>query len=614
MSPFRLRIGRTALLVVALAALTAVSSEARDTATLITVTTSADESNGPAGGISLREAIQTTNSAPGQYLIRFAPGLGPIDLASELPRLTGGGVTIDGEATIAGTGGWGLIVSSSDNQIDGLTLEGFDRGIGLLPTGSNAAYRRNVISDNTIGGAGIFVSAGCCGASNNVVDDVQILRNTIDAPCCVGIGVIGADDGGDGIHASSGDRVSNLTIDSNTILIRDGELGDAADTGAILLLGSRGQEAGLVTHGVVTNNQIEGPAPGVALIGGAGAPNALDRPEVAGNEVSDVRVGGNAVAGYRTAGIRAWGASACLTSSSLRDNRVEALVITGNHLDTATSLAPGIDVLGAKSCGPAATQNRAEAIWMSGNTIGGNDSIRIVGGEGTGAVDNSAAGVLVGPNDRAGSLVLAPDSAGASGNHLGAVVAPSVSYPSPSATAITSGSATVAAIVDAFGADTTYRFEYGTSPAYGQTTATATFLNGPQQASAQLGGLAPATTYHFRLVAENRAGHTSGADQTFTTLPIAPELAYRPVKARRTRATLRTNLDAHGAEVEWWVRYGRTRRYGHSTRVRAAGPDTGTVLVELRKLRPRSLYHYSFVARNAGGTTTGPDARFRTRH
>ena len=66
---------------------------------------------------------------------------------------------------------------------------------------------------------------------------------------------------------------------------------------------------------------------------------------------------------------------------------------------------------------------------------------------------------------------------------------------------------------------TSYHFDYGTTTSYGSSTA-------PQQAvpsltsatvSDTLSGLAPATTYHYRLVASNADGTSHGADQTFTT-------------------------------------------------------------------------------------------------
>jgi hypothetical protein len=62
-------------------------------------------------------------------------------------------------------------------------------------------------------------------------------------------------------------------------------------------------------------------------------------------------------------------------------------------------------------------------------------------------------------------------------------------------------------------------FQYGTTTTYGASTppepvgATTTDV----QLSASLTGLAPATTYHFRIVTRNAAGTATGADRTLTT-------------------------------------------------------------------------------------------------
>jgi hypothetical protein len=80
-------------------------------------------------------------------------------------------------------------------------------------------------------------------------------------------------------------------------------------------------------------------------------------------------------------------------------------------------------------------------------------------------------------------------------------------------------SAALSGSVDPNGAPTSYRFEYGPTTAYGSTTATigAGSGRGPVAAAATLGGLSPATTYHYRIVATNSGGVTYGADQSFTT-------------------------------------------------------------------------------------------------
>ena len=73
-------------------------------------------------------------------------------------------------------------------------------------------------------------------------------------------------------------------------------------------------------------------------------------------------------------------------------------------------------------------------------------------------------------------------------------------------------------------ARTSVSFEFGTSTAYGSSTAPQTlgFGASPQAAAAALTGLTPETTYHFRVVATNAGGTTFGADRTFTTAPPVP--------------------------------------------------------------------------------------------
>ena len=69
------------------------------------------------------------------------------------------------------------------------------------------------------------------------------------------------------------------------------------------------------------------------------------------------------------------------------------------------------------------------------------------------------------------------------------------------------------------GLDTSYWWEYGTTTAYGQRTATADIGSGqaPVPLSADLGGLSAATTYHYRLVAQNSLGTSFGYDYSLTT-------------------------------------------------------------------------------------------------
>ena len=81
------------------------------------------------------------------------------------------------------------------------------------------------------------------------------------------------------------------------------------------------------------------------------------------------------------------------------------------------------------------------------------------------------------------------------------------------------------ATVNPNGAATTYFFQYGTTVLYGAQTRhePPAGQRGAKAINvvADVGGLAPATTYHYRLVASNRFGITRGPDRTFKTKPPA---------------------------------------------------------------------------------------------
>ncbi len=86
------------------------------------------------------------------------------------------------------------------------------------------------------------------------------------------------------------------------------------------------------------------------------------------------------------------------------------------------------------------------------------------------------------------------------------------------ATSVGETGATLNGTIGAEGASTAY-FQYGTTTAYGAATVSqAVGASGsPSALAGAVSGLAPGTTYHFRLVAENSGGVTYGSDQTFTT-------------------------------------------------------------------------------------------------
>jgi hypothetical protein len=84
--------------------------------------------------------------------------------------------------------------------------------------------------------------------------------------------------------------------------------------------------------------------------------------------------------------------------------------------------------------------------------------------------------------------------------------------------------ATVRGRVNPRGARTTYYFEYGEIVAYGfqSNPRTLSAGNSARTVSATLTGLEAGRTYHYRLVARNANGLSTGADRTFTTAPASP--------------------------------------------------------------------------------------------
>lgn len=98
------------------------------------------------------------------------------------------------------------------------------------------------------------------------------------------------------------------------------------------------------------------------------------------------------------------------------------------------------------------------------------------------------------------------------------------------AASVGASNATLQAYLDPLGLPTSYRFEWGTTTAYGNSTQS---VNGAAAASpllreAPLGGLEPATTYHFRLLASNSLGTVEGPDETFTTEPAPGSCENEP--------------------------------------------------------------------------------------
>jgi hypothetical protein len=89
------------------------------------------------------------------------------------------------------------------------------------------------------------------------------------------------------------------------------------------------------------------------------------------------------------------------------------------------------------------------------------------------------------------------------------------------ATNVSIGGARLNGVVNPHGLTTSYHFQVGKTTSYDITTAnrTAGSDRTDHRVSFDQTGLDPATTYHFRIVADNQIGVRMGKDMTFTTAP-----------------------------------------------------------------------------------------------
>jgi hypothetical protein len=125
-------------------------------------------------------------------------------------------------------------------------------------------------------------------------------------------------------------------------------------------------------------------------------------------------------------------------------------------------------------------------------------------------------------------------------NVFGSVQGPAVSFmtliappsvESESVANVSGDSADLDAEVNPDGGETTYHFEYGATSSYGQSTPESASIGADDSghlASAHIQGLQPGTVYHYRVLASNSQsppGGMPGADQTFTTQPLATPFA-----------------------------------------------------------------------------------------
>jgi hypothetical protein len=408
---------------------------AQGTPTEIVVTASSDASNGDVSsvsglaanpgedGISLREAIEATNNDPGTYSVGFDETLvgATITLGSDLPPLTGGGVTIDGDVGGDGTldvtlrrddlqfvrscpgseGGCGLHIASSGNRLLALVLEDFGVGVLIQPWTPPITLPTDItLANNVIGGivmhgiedAGVLagsVYSSECGAPNpercwsyTTWENTSITGNAIEA-------------GATGIAfkvRNAGDIVEGATVTGNTIQMQGHDVGIGLQVTGDPLQAH-------ISDVLIADNTIEGSVDiGIDVLSGGerAQGSTVEHIQILNNRVH-LTGGANGTGGYCCRGItvQAGSDTASLTTlvdppRYLDDNALRDVIVRGNAL--SGTLDAGVGVLAGYGSG--GRRNRISNLRISLNTIRTSKpgiGVEIVTGDGDPYKDRYAA-------------------------------------------------------------------------------------------------------------------------------------------------------------------------------------------------------------------------------
>jgi hypothetical protein len=188
------------------------------------------------------------------------------------------------------------------------------------------------------------------------------------------------------------------------------------------------------------------------------------------------------------------------------------------------------------------------------------------------------------------------------------------------ATAIGTTGATLTGTVNPNKRATVYHFDWGPTSAYGSGTASVSAGSGSldRAVSAAITGLAPATVYHFRVVATNDRGTTPGEDRVLTTIALPPVATTGTASAiDQTNARVSAEVNPNGSPTTYHFEVGPTTEYGSQWPASdaPAGSDSAphAIAQALSGLFPGTTYHYRVVATNASGmVANGADHELTT--
>jgi len=224
-------------------------------------------------------ADNTVSVAPGTTGIRIAAGVG-----SGSANLIDGMQVIANQIGVIGQTGSASGLASGINLVVGDAASDDVNGYpSLRPIqySENNIARNIAMLSNTIGeagGFGISASAACCGNANNTIDNLSILGNTL-----TGMQLIGGASGGYYSRPSTGNMLSNVLVQANTINSPPlppsppsplpPTLADAVSQGgAITVIAGLGEPGNSINGISIANNDVNTQLIGISIVGGWGFP------------------------------------------------------------------------------------------------------------------------------------------------------------------------------------------------------------------------------------------------------------------------------------------------------------------------------------------------------
>ncbi len=189
------------------------------------------------------------------------------------------------------------------------------------------------------------------------------------------------------------------------------------------------------------------------------------------------------------------------------------------------------------------------------------------------------------------------------------------------ATLVNARDATLNGTINPEGMSSNYHFEYGLDFTYGSSTPQTDAGNGSISVAkaAAISGLAPNTTYHYRIVGSNSSGSIVGPDQALITAVIPPTPDGSPAFASAIMprsASLHGTVNPNNSIARWHFEYGTTTAYGSSPfgGFFFSGGTDQAVVTPISDLEPDTVYHFRVVTDAGFGTVPqyGADQTFVT--